>query len=239
MASAIVSNETLPSAAFSNSHDPPLPPMCDYWSRGVLEVLPQSRRESVLDPFIRQRIRGKIMPQDGSGDSIAVNSSPGIDESLLDISLKNFIEEKIDKNIGINEKSCVVMGPESERPTPGDIREIGTQTSHPKMKGDASSSKTSIVSDQDMATISISQDLNQKMSDQEREIEILKSAVSLVPSMEHTYKYKPWTISQFGANDGSGGVFRLLRQTTSEAVRQRPSTLKLYKVQLKKYKLIS
>lgn len=38
---------------FMNGDTPPLPLAYDSWSRGALELLPGTRRESVMDPFLR------------------------------------------------------------------------------------------------------------------------------------------------------------------------------------------
>lgn len=53
------------------------------------------------------------------------------------------------------------------------------------------------------------------------DIEFLKQAVKMTSSSSIQYKQlgiKPWTVSQCGGKDGTRGVYRLVNQTTSEAI---------------------
>lgn len=206
--------DMLPSTFFRNSFDePPLPVSRDYWSRGAIEECPSSHRESVLDPFIRRKMRGRLLK--GDGDNISeISSVPSIEDftdstMTMSLTLQTISEETsgaVERPIvTTNSKEGLTIEPRTE---------VAQKSDH------------SLVGDGDAQSIKIGGDVssvapleNQRSLDvEERELLLIKHAVSITSSKSN-HAYKPWTVSRKGRNnDCAGKVFKLIRQTTDEAM---------------------
>ncbi|XP_035703595.1 uncharacterized protein LOC118434371 isoform X2 [Folsomia candida] len=214
----IAAQETLPSEAISLSYDKrPLPPSHDMWARGTLELLPESRRESILDPFIRRKVLGRVMSSSGDdGDMI----SPIISSTS---SLQNLFASE---TYFEGDEEAEIRSSDNKDTKDLDSKMVMSNTSPDSWAGDgdakANTEQDSLFSQSLFSDISSP---TTPRTSQDAEFQLLKCAVSLASSKSSHSGLKPWTISQCGMHDGTRGAFKLFRQTTSEAIRLRNQSI--------------
>lgn len=209
---------------------PPLPLSNDLWSRGNLELFPKTRRESVLDPFIRRKRLGEMMT--AWGRSASVKSISSMPSWQLELFAMEDEEEDLD-----NEAVMEDTGP----PKKSDAEEIGgggegrdgtdhkidddskseneeelmqLETSNALLGGGDASPKSS-----DLQQVPLSSPVSMKLFSEEEELLVLKEAASWLSLKSSHSGLKPWTISE--KRIGAEVAFTLFGQSTTEAIRQR------------------